>query len=74
MKFITSIFIGAIVFSPSIVMAKESQKVSGYVKKDGTYVAPYHATKKDKTETNNYTTKGNTNPYTGKEGTKTPKK
>jgi hypothetical protein len=48
--------------------------VQGYEKKDGTYVEPYHRTTPDKTPNNNYGTKGNVNPYTGKEGTKTEKK
>jgi len=44
--------------------------VSGYVKKDGTYVAPYRATNPDGTRNDNYSTRGNTNPYTGQQGTK----
>ena len=48
--------------------------VQGYTKKDGTYVEPYHRTTPDATQNNNYGTKGNVNPYTGKEGTKAEKK
>jgi hypothetical protein len=48
--------------------------VKGYEKKDGTYIEPYHRTTPDTTQGNNYGTKGNVNPYTGKEGTKTEKK
>jgi len=44
--------------------------VQGYTKQDGTYVQPYHRTTPDATQNNNYGTKGNVNPYTGKEGTK----
>jgi hypothetical protein len=44
--------------------------VCGYTKKSGTYVAPHRRTTPDHTQKNNWTTKGNTNPYTGKEGTK----
>jgi uncharacterized membrane protein YdfJ with MMPL/SSD domain len=58
----------------STVAAKNSHHVKGHVKKSGTYVAPHRATNQDKTQTNNYSTKGNTNPYTGKKGTKTAKK
>jgi hypothetical protein len=36
----------------------------------GTHVAPGHATNPNSTRRDNYTHKGNTNPYTGKEGTK----
>lgn len=45
-------------------------KVNGYVKKDGTYVAPHVRSNPNSTKTDNYSTKGNFNPYTGKTGTK----
>lgn len=48
--------------------------VRGYVKKDGTYVAPHVKTSPNNTTLDNYSTKGNTNPYTGKPGTKDPYK
>ena len=41
-----------------------------YVKRNGTYVAPHYKTTPDKTKNNNYSTRGNANPMTGKEGTK----
>lgn len=44
----------------------------GYTKKNGTYVAPSHATNPNKTKRDNYSSKGNVNPHTGKEGTKDP--
>jgi hypothetical protein len=44
--------------------------VNGYTKKDGTRVESHRRTKADKTDRNNYSTKGNRNPYTGKRGTK----
>ena len=47
-----------------------SHSVQGYTKRDGTYVAPAHATNPDGTKSNNWSTKGNINPYTGKPGTK----
>lgn len=46
--------------------------VKGYVKKDGTYVAPHERTAPNDTKMDNYSTKGNVNPYTGKEGTADP--
>jgi hypothetical protein len=45
-------------------------KVKGHTKKDGTRVESHRRTKADKTDRNNYSTKGNRNPYTGKRGTK----
>ncbi|WP_342620848.1 hypothetical protein [Rhodoferax sp. GW822-FHT02A01] len=49
-----------------------SHLVNGYVKQDGTYVAPTYATNPNGTKLDNYSTKGNVNPYTGKEGTVDP--
>lgn len=51
-----------------------SHGVKGYTKKDGTYVAPHRQTNSDKSKANNYSSKGNVNPNTGKEGTKDPNK
>jgi hypothetical protein len=48
--------------------------VRGYVKKDGTYVAPSSATNPNRTQRDNYSSKPNVNPYTGKQGTRTPKR
>jgi hypothetical protein len=50
--------------------------VHGYVKKDGTYVAPHNRSTPDKKFENNWTTKGNNNPITGASGTRVtePKK
>src|SRR4030095_5529277 len=44
-------------------------RVGGYTRKDGTYVAPHQRTTPDGTKGNNWSTKGNVNPYTGKPGT-----
>jgi hypothetical protein len=46
--------------------------VNGYTKKDGTYVAPHERTAPNHTNLDNYSTKGNVNPYTGQPGTKEP--
>lgn len=48
--------------------------VKGHIKKDGTYVAPTRATDPNKTQRDNYSSKGNTNPANGKPGSKEPKK
>jgi hypothetical protein len=48
--------------------------VKGYTKKDGTYVAPHRQTNPDSSKLNNWSTKGNINPDTGKKGTKDPDK
>ena len=47
-------------------------RVRGYFRKDGTYVAPHYRSAPDGNFWNNWSTKGNVNPYTGKPGTKVP--
>jgi hypothetical protein len=47
-----------------------SHEVRGYTTKRGTYVAPHRQTDPDHTQRNNYSTKGNVNPSTGKTGTR----
>ncbi|QLB63476.1 hypothetical protein [Paraburkholderia caribensis] len=48
------------------------EQVSGYTRSNGTYVEPYHRTAPDSNPYNNYSTRGNVNPYTGQPGYKTP--
>jgi len=42
--------------------------VRGYFRKDGTYVQPYYRTSPNYTVRDNYSYKGNVNPFTGKKG------
>jgi len=42
--------------------------VSGYTRKDGTYVQPHYRSDPNSSKFDNYSTKGNTNPYTGEKG------
>ena len=46
--------------------------VHGYTTKNGTYVAPYYRSAPDHSLLNNYSTRGNVNPYTGQVGTRNP--
>ena len=41
-----------------------------YIKKSWTYVAPHYKTSPNKTKIDNYSSKGNYNPFTGKKGYK----
>lgn len=47
-------------------------RVDGYTKKDGTYVEPHHRSSPNSSPYDNYSTKGNDNPYTGEKGTVSP--
>jgi len=53
----------------TIVYAKPT-RVKGYIKKSGTYVTPHYRSKSDGKSYNNWSTKGNTNPFTIKKGHK----
>jgi len=46
--------------------------VRGYTRKDGTYVRPHKRTAPNNTKLDNWSTKGNVNPYTGEPGTIDP--
>jgi hypothetical protein len=65
------IFILTIVLIAVTALAKDVY-VSGYTRSDGTYVAPYHRQSPDNNPYNNYSSKGNYNPYTGEAGTVQP--
>ena len=69
-----NLLVALLVLSTSAAMAQGSHMKQGYFKKDGTYVAPSYATNPNNTKLDNYSSKGNINPYTGKEGTVDPYK
>jgi len=46
--------------------------VRNYVRHNGRFVSPYVRTAPNRTKLDNWSTRGNTNPYTGKFGTKSP--
>ena len=45
--------------------------VGGYYRSNGTYVKPHYRSRQNSTQSDNYSTYGNYNPYTGKKGYKT---
>lgn len=74
-KLLISLLLGIFVLSiltPTSVEA--ASRVKGYTKKNGTYVAPHYKTPPNKSKFDNFSTKGNINPYTGKKGTVNPYK
>lgn len=44
----------------------------GYITQQGTYVAPHYQSPPNGTTFDNWSTRGNTNPYTGQAGTRNP--
>lgn len=55
-------------------LAAKTTTVKGYIKSDGTYVAPHIRTTPNGTKLDNYSTQPNINPYTGQQGTVDPYK
>jgi hypothetical protein len=68
MKFLSLLLI-AMMFSFS---AFSDTYVRGYYRKNGTYVQPHYRTNSNSTRLDNYSTRGNVNPYNGRVGTLDP--
>ena len=74
-KLIISIFVVAVVFLGLSGVADAATRVKSYYKPStGTYVAPHYRSSPNSTKYDNYSTKGNYNPYTGKKGSASPYK
>lgn len=61
-----------LLFFSSLQLFAKDVHVNGYYRKDGTYVQPHYRTSPNSTKSDNYSTIGNVNPYTGKAGTVEP--
>lgn len=66
--------VSVVVNARSASSSGSSNSVSGHIRKDGTYVAPHQRTNPNQTQRDNWSSKPNTNPYTGKAGAKEPQK
>lgn len=53
-----------------VSLAARPVRVKGGVTKSGTYRRPHYRTAPNKSKSDNWSTKGNSNPYTGKKGSK----
>lgn len=62
----------AITFIAITTPALADEYVQGHYRQNGTYVQPYHRSSPDNSVYNNYSTRGNVNPYTGQVGTVNP--
>jgi hypothetical protein len=58
--------------SSSSHVNSSSHYARGYFRQNGTYVQGYHATNPNGTKLDNYSTRGNFNPWTSQPGTKSP--
>jgi hypothetical protein len=61
-------FITIAIVSAALSQLHANTYVSGYYRKDGTYVEPHHRSDADGNLFNNYSSQGNYNPYTGQTG------
>jgi hypothetical protein len=73
-KFLALAAFAALVAIPASLFAAGDHAVREHVTKKGKYVAPTRATNPNKTQRDNYSSKPNVNPYSGKQGTREPKK
>ena len=62
------LLLGLLLAAPLAFFAN-SHGVKGHTLKDGTYVQPHKQTNPDQRRSNNYSSEGNYNPSTGKQGT-----
>ena len=72
-KIITGLVLVSLLFVfAGNVEAKTIRVKSYYKPSTGSYVMPSYRTSPNKTKFDNYSTRGNYNPYTGKKGTANP--
>lgn len=62
--------VALILLAFSVAAEARDVRVRGYYRKDGTYVSPHTRSAPNRTTADNWSTRGNFNPYTGKRGTK----
>ena len=63
--FSAALFISTLLFSTIVI---SDTYVRGYTKSDGTYVSPHYRSSPDSSYNNNWSVRGNRNPYTGSFG------
>ncbi len=64
-KILSALLVISILIFAGSAFAKDTY-VKGYNRSNGTYVQPHYRTSPDNSLHNNYSTKGNVNPYTGR--------
>jgi hypothetical protein len=69
MSQVLAVLVGLAVLSAGTAEARGA-RVRSYVTKKGTYVQSHQRTASDRSRSNNWSSKGNSNPYTGKRGSK----
>lgn len=70
MKKFFALFVASALIVGVPAAASADVHVRGHVRDDGTYVPPHYRSNPDDRRDNNWSHIGNTNPYTGKKGTR----
>ena len=65
----TAVLVASIAVGP---IAAQTSNVKPYVRKDGTFVQGHQRSSPNNTALDNYSSQGNSNPYTGRSGTQHP--
>jgi hypothetical protein len=65
--------IAALLIATFAATAWAQTYVRPHVNKDGTYIEGHYRSAPNHTDSDNYSTKGNVNPFTGQDGTVIPK-
>ena len=71
-KIIISLLAAVAAASALPALAQGQQYVSPYVRQNGTFVQGHMQTMPNSTRADNWSTRGNVNPYTGQAGTRDP--
>jgi len=66
------LFVAALLAAAAFSAAARDTYVDPYVKRDGTYVQGHYRSAPNNNPYDNYSTRGNTNPYTGQKGSQNP--
>lgn len=65
---IFTVLLISLLFITPVNKAEAYSRVRGYYKSSGTYVQPYFRSNSNSYKWDNYSSKGNSNPWTGKRG------
>lgn len=69
-KILTFVIAIVFLFVAGVSSVQAATRVRGYYRSNGTYVNSYYRSNRNSYKIDNYSTRGNYNPYTGKKGYK----
>ena len=72
MRYLSVLLLAASLVAIPLVASAGDVYVPGYYRGDGTYVQPHYRSAPNRNPYDNWSTKGNVNPYTGKKGYRNP--